>query len=54
MDWFFGFLSKYVSQLTNELGQIAMKLDGNGWIIVSGILLVTGWCFLKGNKIRAV
>lgn len=53
MDAIFDFFSRYAMKLTRELGQIAHKIDGNGWVIISGILLVCGWFFLKGNKIRS-
>ncbi len=45
-------LSRYGHTLIQELGDIAQKLDGTGWTIVSAVLLVCGWFFLKGSKIR--
>lgn len=46
--------SNYLIRLTRELGEIAQTLDGTGWAIVSGILLIFGWFFLKGSKIKSV
>ena len=53
MDAIFNGISRYGTSLVNELGQIAQRLDGTGWAIVSGVLLVCGWFFLKGTKIRS-
>jgi formate hydrogenlyase subunit 3/multisubunit Na+/H+ antiporter MnhD subunit len=53
MDAIFNGISRYGTKLINELGQIAQKMDGTGWVILSAVLLVCGWFFLKGNKIRS-
>lgn len=52
MDSFLNSLGRYFGNLMDELGQIASRLDGNGWICVSVVLLVCGWFWLKGNKVR--
>lgn len=52
MDAFFNSLGRYITQLINELGQIAHHIDANGWVCISAILLVLGWFWLKGNKVR--
>lgn len=53
MDAVFDFISRYALKLSHELGQIAQRIDGTGWVVVSGVLLVCGWFFLRGNKIRS-
>ena len=53
MDAIFNSITRYGTRLINELGQIAQRIDGAGWVVVSAILLVCGWFFLKGNKIRS-
>ena len=52
MDSFFNSLGRYFVKLSNELGHIASKIDGNGWVCISVVLLVCGWFWLKGNKVR--
>lgn len=47
-------LSNYLLRLARELGEIAQQLDGTGWVLVSAGLLVCGWFFLKGNKIKSI
>lgn len=51
MDDFLNYIERYFRVLWNELGDIASQLDGNGWIVISGLLLVCGWFWLKGTKI---
>lgn len=46
-------LTNYLSRLSRELAEIAQQLDGTGWAMVSAALLVCGWFFLKGNKIKS-
>ena len=53
MDSFFNNIGNYLIRLTRELGEIAQRLDGTGWVAVSAVLLVCGWFFLRGNKIKA-
>ena len=43
---------RYITNLINELGQIASHIDGNGWVCISAVLLVMGWFWLKGNKVK--
>jgi len=52
MDAFFNFIGRYLNQLFRELGQITRHIDGNGWVCISAVLLVLGWFWLKGNKVR--
>ena len=53
IDKVFSTIGKYASFFFNELGDIARHLDGTGWAGVTAVLLVCGWFFLKGNKIRS-
>ncbi|MEM7782196.1 MAG: hypothetical protein AAF939_18155 [Planctomycetota bacterium] len=53
MNAFFDFIGRYFANLANELGDIAQKLDANGWAVVCAILLVCGWFWLRGTKITA-
>jgi hypothetical protein len=53
MDSAMSTISSYMTRLSNELGQIAQRLDGTGWATISALLLICGWFFLKGNKIRS-
>lgn len=53
MDSFIRMMNSYIYQLSRELGDIAQELDGVGWAVVSGLLLICGWFFLKGSKIKA-
>ena len=46
-------VTNYCHRLSMEVGQIAAGLDGTGWALISGALLVCGWLFLKGNKIKS-
>jgi len=52
MDAFFNSLGRYVTGLFDELGDIASRIDGSGWCAISGVLLVCGWFWLRGNKVR--
>ena len=45
--------TRFANRLGRELGEIAQSLDGTGWAVVSAVLLVCGWFFLKGNKIKS-
>jgi hypothetical protein len=53
MDSFFRSLTSYLHRLSRELADIAQHLDGAGWAMVSAALLICGWIFLKGNKIKS-
>ena len=53
IDRVFSTIGKYASFFFNELRDIARHLDGTGWAGVTAVLLVCGWFFLKGNKIRS-
>ncbi len=53
MDTITRSMTSYAYRLTRELGEIAQQLDGVGWAMVSAALLVCGWIFLKGNKIKS-
>ena len=46
-------LSLYLSRLGSEMVDIAKELDTTGWVLVMSVMLVCGWFFLKGNKIRS-
>jgi hypothetical protein len=46
-------MTSYLYRLSRELGDVAQQLDGTGWVLVSAALLVCGWMFLKGNKIKS-
>jgi len=52
MDALLNGIGRYVTTLINELGQIASRIDGNGWVCLSAVLIVLGWFWLKGNKVR--
>jgi hypothetical protein len=43
----------FTSQLFRQMGAAAKQLDGTGWACVSVALVVFGWFFLKGSKIRS-
>ena len=53
MNSFFDSAQRYTSEMVVEIGEMAKELDGSGWAIVSAVLLVCGWFFLKGKKIRS-
>ncbi len=53
MDAFMNNISSYMNRLSVELGDIAQRLDGTGWATISALLLICGWFFLKGNKIKS-
>lgn len=53
MDTIIDSVSRYTGKLGSELVDIAKELDTGGWAVVSGVLLVCGWFFLKGSGIRA-
>ena len=53
MDTFFRTLGRYAQSLSNDLGNIAQRLDGEHWAALSAVLLVCGWFFLRGNKIKS-
>lgn len=44
--------SRLLSKMGRELCQVAKELDGNGWAMVSVALVICGWFFLKGNKVK--
>ena len=52
MDAILNNIGQYITQLINELGQIASRIDGNGWVCLSAVLLVFGWFWLKGDKVK--
>ena len=52
MDAILNSIGRYVTQLINELGQIASRIDGHGWACISLALLVFGWFWLKGDKVK--
>lgn len=52
MDAFLNQIGSYISALLNDLGQIASRIDGNGWVCLSVVLLVMGWFWLKGDKVK--
>jgi len=52
MDAFLNSMGRYVTTLIIELGQIASRIDGNGWVCLSAVLLVVGWFWLKGDKVK--
>lgn len=53
MNSFLNSAKRYASEMAYEIGEMAKELDGSGWAIVSAVLLVFGWFFLKGKKIRS-
>ena len=52
MDAILSSVGRYLTKLLNELGDIASRMDGNGWVCLSVVLVVCGWFWLKGNKVR--
>ncbi len=52
MDAIFNYVGRYITLLLNELGQIASRIDGGGWACLSAVLLVLGWFWLKGDKVK--
>lgn len=53
MDTITRSMTNYMYRLTREVGEIAQQLDGVGWVMVSAGLLICGWIFLRGNKIKS-
>ena len=53
MDSILNQMGGYLHQVINELGQIASRINGNGWVCISVVLLVAGWFWLRGEKIRS-
>jgi len=52
MDAILNYLGGYLTLLLNELGQIASRINGQGWVCLSAVLLVLGWFWLKGDKVK--
>lgn len=53
MDTITRYLTNYLYRLSREMAEIAQHLDGTGWAMVSAALLICGWFFLRGNKIKS-
>ncbi|MEL7499897.1 MAG: hypothetical protein AAFN77_20000 [Planctomycetota bacterium] len=53
MDSIMNSASSYLRKMGSEVGDMAKELDGTGWAIVSVALLICGWFFLRGKKIKS-
>jgi len=44
----------FIRRLLNQLTQLTAELNFEGWAVLVALLLVCGWYFLQGNKIKSV
>ena len=53
MDNILNKISYFFRNLINEMGSIASSMSSEGWLVVVACLLICGYFWLRGNKIKS-